>query len=84
MDKKWILKPRGDDELIKKLASELTVDPVIANLLIQRGLKTFKEAEKFFNPDLANLHDPFLMKNMAQAISRIEKAIENNEVIGLK
>jgi len=81
MDKKWIIKLREDDELIKKLASELTVDTVIANLLIQRGLKTYEEAEQFFNPDLANLHNPFLMKNMAQAISRIEKAIENNEKI---
>ncbi len=81
MDKAWILKPRGDDRLIKKLANELNVDEVIANLLIHRGLTTYKEAEQFFNPDLANIHDPFLMKNMDKAILRIEKAFENNEKI---
>ncbi len=81
MDKEWILKPSGDVQLIQELALKLDVDPVIANLLIQRGLKTYKEAERFFNPDLANLHDPFLMKDMDKAIIRIEKAFENNEKI---
>ena len=59
MDKQWVLKSRGADALIQKLALELSIDPVIANLLVQRNITTYKEAEEFFNPDITKLHDPF-------------------------
>ncbi|PIP54510.1 MAG: single-stranded-DNA-specific exonuclease RecJ [Bacteroidetes bacterium CG23_combo_of_CG06-09_8_20_14_all_32_9] len=81
MEKTWVLKPRGDETLIQELAKSLSVDPVIANLLVQRGITTFKEADEFFNPDIKKLHDPFLMKDMDKAIMRIEKALNNNEKI---
>lgn len=53
----------------------------MAHLLLQRGVSTYKEAKKFFRPQLSDLHDPFLMKDMDLAVSRIEKAISNNENI---
>lgn len=54
---------------------------VIANLLVQRGIKTFNEAKAFFRPRMADLHDPYLMKDMDKAVARLEKAIENQEKI---
>ncbi len=46
------------------LAAALDIPPVLANLLVQRGIETEEEAWQFFNPKLENLHDPFLMKDM--------------------
>ncbi|MFO7827205.1 MAG: single-stranded-DNA-specific exonuclease RecJ, partial [Bacteroidales bacterium] len=81
MEKRWVLKQQGNEEDIQKLAKELNIEPVLANLLVQRGVRTFEESKAFFRPSLDNLHDPFLMKDMNLAIERIEKAIHNNENI---
>lgn len=81
MEKRWVLKKQGEKEENERLANELNIDPVLANLLTQRGVKTFDQAKAFFRPELDDLHDPFLMKDMALAIERIEKAIQNNENI---
>ncbi|HOY50264.1 MAG TPA: single-stranded-DNA-specific exonuclease RecJ [Prolixibacteraceae bacterium] len=54
---------------------------VIANLLAQRGVKTFNEARSFFRPRLSDLHDPFLMKDMDRAVERLERAIRNQEKV---
>jgi len=81
MEKRWVLKQLGNNELIEKLAKDLNVSFPIANLLYQRDITTFEEARAFFRPELSHLHDPFLMKDMDKAIDRIEKAFENNEKI---
>lgn len=81
MQKRWVLKPKNDSNKIIKLQSELGVTSIIANLLIGRGIETFEQAKSFFRPSLEDLHDPFLMKDMDIAISRIENAIGNNEKI---
>ena len=81
IQKRWIVKPAGDAEIIARLRKELGVDAVIANLLVQRGITTFEEAKAFFRPDLDHLHDPFLMKDMDKAIERLERAVQNNEKI---
>lgn len=81
MEKRWKIKPAADEILVKKLASELGVDPVTSALLIQRGINTFEEARKFFRPSLSDLHDPFLMKDMDLAVERIQRAMENKEKI---
>src|SRR5690606_28442826 len=78
---RWTLKPKPEPEKINSLSKALNVEPIIASLLVQRGIETFEEAEKFFRPNLEDLHDPFLMKDMEKAVSRIEKAIENGENI---
>ncbi len=78
---RWTLKPKPDPILVKSLSKTLKVEPIIASLLVQRGVETFEEAEKFFRPSLEDLHDPFLMMDMDKAVSRIEKAIENEENI---
>jgi single-stranded-DNA-specific exonuclease len=81
MEKRWVLKTQGGKEENEKLASELNIDPVLANLLTQRGVRTFDQAKAFFRPELDDLYDPFLMKDMDLAITRIEKAIQNKENI---
>jgi len=75
VEKKWILKESGDPETISRLSSELGVDPVLARLLVQRGVRSFQEARDFFRPSLDNLHDPFLMKDMDKAVDRVERAL---------
>ncbi|MEQ8908206.1 MAG: single-stranded-DNA-specific exonuclease RecJ [Vicingaceae bacterium] len=82
MDKRWTLKPKADQELVKKLSADLNnLDPTLTELLIQRGISTFEEAKKFFRPNLEDLHDPFLMKDMQAAVKRLEKAIAKKENI---
>ena len=61
IEKRWVVKPQGDSEAVAKLASVLRISPVLANLLVQRGIDTVEKADKFFKPSLADLHDPFLM-----------------------
>jgi len=78
---RWTLKPIPSEENSNKLAKELGVDPFIAALLLQRGIETYEAARNFFRPSLADLHDPFLMKDMDKAVARIEQAITNDENI---
>ena len=71
MQKSWRIKESADINDLKHLSAALNVDMAIANLLIQRGIKTFSEARTFFRPKLSDLHDPFLMKDMGKAVDRI-------------
>ncbi len=81
MEKRWVYKEQGDPELVNRLATELSIEPVLAMLLVQRGVKTYDEAKRFFRPSLDDLYDPFLMKDMHNAVDRIEQAIRKGERI---
>jgi single-stranded-DNA-specific exonuclease len=81
MEKNWILKSQGDGQAVDRLSAELDISKPLAILLVQRGVKTFEEARAFFRPELTDLHDPFLMKDMEQAVSRVQAALENKEKI---
>jgi single-stranded-DNA-specific exonuclease len=81
MEKEWIIKDQGDETEVRNLASSLNIAPSIANILVQRGIKTFTQAKSFFRPDLSELHDPFQMKDMGLATERILSAIRKNENI---
>ena len=81
LDKRWIVKPVTNQEAVGRLSAELGVDPVLATLLVQRGVTTFEQARSFFRPDLAELHDPFLMKDMDAAVERLRKAVVSREKI---
>ena len=78
---RWNLKSKPEKEKVQALQNALQVDEIIATLLIQRGIETFEQAKTFFRPTLEDLHNPYLMKDMDKAVSRIEKAIANNENI---
>lgn len=81
MNKRWVIKERGDPEIVQRLSHELNINTLLTNLLVQRGIKTFNEARSFFRPKLLHLHDPFLLKDMDKAIERIENAIRRQEKI---
>lgn len=78
---RWTLKAKPEQHKINHLKNVLNVEENVATLLIQRGIETFEEAKTFFRPQLSDLHDPFLMKDMQKAVNRIEKALQNNERI---
>jgi single-stranded-DNA-specific exonuclease len=78
---RWTLKPKPDSHKVKDLANQLKVGELIASLLVQRGIETYEHARQFFRPSLEDLHDPYLMKDMDKAVSRIESAIANQENI---
>ena len=81
IEKRWVVKSPGDPKTVKQLAAGLGISPVLANLLVQRGIETLEDASRFFNPRMEELHDPFLMKDMDRAVARIERAVKNNEKI---
>jgi single-stranded-DNA-specific exonuclease len=79
--KNWNILPSPEIEKIEALKQALNIDELISTLLVQRGIETFEDAKKFFRPDLNDLHDPFLMKDMDKAIERIQNAISNKQNI---
>jgi len=81
IEKKWILRESTESETIRQLSSELGVDPVLADLLVQRGVHTFQQARSFFRPSLDDLHDPFLMADMDKAVERVHDAVVSREKI---
>ena len=78
---RWTLKTTPNITSVQQLSKDLSIDNTLSKLLVQRGVSTFEEAKKFFRPSLEELHDPFLLKDMDLAVSRIEKAIASNENI---
>ncbi|HRY98903.1 MAG TPA: single-stranded-DNA-specific exonuclease RecJ [Bacteroidales bacterium] len=81
MDKRWVLRQQGDPQAVESLSQALNIERVLANLLVQRGIRSFEAAENFFRPKLDHLHDPFLMKDMDLAVARIEEAFRKGEKI---
>ena len=78
---RWTAFPKLNDKKIEQLAQAINVSKPIATLLIQRGIETYEQAKKFFNPQLTDLYDPFLMKEMDLAIERINLALASKERI---
>ncbi len=80
---KWDYKPPTSNEIqaAEELAAELGKSPIIAQLLMQRGIKTLDEAKRFFRPQLPNLYDPFLMNDMDKAVDRLNAALGRKENI---
>lgn len=71
----------AEKEKVDALYQALKIHPVLCNLLVQRGIETFEQAKKFFRPQLDDLHDPWLMKDMDKAVDRILGAVAQNEKI---
>lgn len=78
--KRWRLKPAPDAAIVKGLTYERCPAPA-ATLLAQRGVNGPEEAARLFRPSLGQLHDPFLMAGMREAVERIERALGDNERI---
>ena len=78
---RWTIKPKPESIKLAIMKKVLQVDDTVATLLLQRGIDTYEAAKTFFRPSFNDLHNPYLMKDMDKAVSRIEAAIENNENI---
>ena len=74
----WVHEP-GDAAAADRLARALGVEPVIARLLVLRGIVDPDEAARFLKPSLSHLHDPRLMAGLPQAVARIRRALADNE-----
>jgi single-stranded-DNA-specific exonuclease len=84
IEKRWIHYPPFTPEqqqIVQDLTESLKVSPSLATLLVQRGIIDFEQSRNFFRPDIQHLHDPFLMKDMEEAVDRIIKAIASSEKI---
>lgn len=83
MEKRWNLSTPSDEEqkYINDLSEQLNISKVLSQLLVQRGIRTYDEARDFFKPQLENLHDPFLMKDMREAVDRLNLALGHKEKI---
>ncbi len=81
LKKRWKLAPQPTSDEIKALRQAINASEPLAKLLLQRDIKDFETARKFFNPSTDQLHPPFLMKDMQRAVDRITKAIESGENI---
>ena len=81
MKKRWIVNKNIPDEAISELAQKLQITTFLSRLLLLRNIRNYEEAQSFFKPDLKELHDPFLMKDMEKSVQRIQTAIDNHEKV---
>ncbi|SFP57508.1 single-stranded-DNA-specific exonuclease RecJ [Parafilimonas terrae] len=80
MQKRWNILP-FDETATLQLQQALRINRTICKILVQRGIDTYNKAHDFFRPALSQLHDPWLMKDMLKAVTRIIAAINNKEKI---
>ncbi|HSV11573.1 MAG TPA: single-stranded-DNA-specific exonuclease RecJ [Hanamia sp.] len=80
MEKRWKI-VESDQAKVEALQKSLSISLPLCNILVQRGFDTFQKAKDYFRPQLSQLHDPFLMKDMEKAVERIVYAIRNDQKI---
>jgi single-stranded-DNA-specific exonuclease len=80
IQKKWILR-KAENAIVNELQREMGIHRTLCELLERRGVHSIENAQQFFQPDVNQLHDPFLMKDMQTAVERLSTAIENKEKI---
>lgn len=86
---RWVLpptngSPSGNTDLqgiVKKLTDELGISPILAEILVRRGITTYDEARLYFRPAPEDLHDPYLMDGMQAAVDRLMTAVHRKEPI---
>ncbi|MBN1493817.1 MAG: single-stranded-DNA-specific exonuclease RecJ [Candidatus Omnitrophica bacterium] len=80
---KWVIKeqPQATDSLIEYLQNNVQLDPIVIKLLLTRNLLSPLEIEKFINPKIEDLYDPFLMKGMKEAVCLLEETIAHHKRI---
>ncbi|MGZ5282552.1 MAG: single-stranded-DNA-specific exonuclease RecJ [Bacteroidia bacterium] len=81
MKKRWVAKAVADDNLFQALKQEIQTTDVLLHLIAQRNLQNLQEAHTYFQPDISQLHSPFLMRDMEKAVDRLQKAFEAKEKI---
>ena len=81
MSQKWIYKPEPNEDIVDGISSSLGFGTLESKILVMRGIDNYQKAREFFKPNLNDIHNPFLMKDMQLAVDRIATAIENGEKI---
>ena len=77
---RWLVSS-PDSEITRRLAQELNVPPLVAGLLVQRGIEDAEAGNRFLRPRLTHLYDPYRMAGMRQAVERLRRAVEQKEKI---
>jgi len=80
LTKRWNIL-EADPNNVSSLQEELKINATLCRILVQRGIQHFEQARDYFRPQLSHLHNPWQMKDMAKAVSRIQKAFDSNEKI---
>ncbi|MCK4307923.1 single-stranded-DNA-specific exonuclease RecJ [candidate division WOR-3 bacterium] len=81
MKKNWVLAESVSEDKVERLSKELGISKIVSEILVSRGYATTEKADKFLNPKIEDLHSPFLMPQMEQAVNRITQAIKAKEKI---
>lgn len=81
MRKQWVFREISDQQTVEQLTAEVRIPATLATILAQRGVNSYNQAKAFFRPDLSQLHDPFLMKDMDHAVHRLILAMRRKEKI---
>jgi len=77
----WEIREQLGKEIVEELQSHLKIPKFICTLLLQRNVDSLKLAKEYFRPNLDELHDPFLMKDMDKTVERLIKAMDGDEKI---
>ena len=77
----WVSAPKANTDKVASLMAVLDLPLPIAKILVQRGINNLSACKHFFRPQLSDLHDPFLMKDMDKAVARLQKALSQGEKI---
>ncbi len=81
MKKRWVAKAVADENLFQALKQQIQTTDVLLHLIAQRNLQNLQEAHTYFQPDISQLHCPFLMQDMDKAVLRLQKAFDAGEKI---
>ncbi len=77
----WKILNCPDEFSVQVLIDDLNINPALAKVLVLRGIDSFRKAKQFFQPSLEDLHDPYLLNGMRDAVRRIIKALTENQKI---
>lgn len=77
----WERVKKPDEQLVNQISQELSVKPVVAQLLVERGVASAEQAQHFLQPSMNVIHDPHQLHDMDKAVERIQRAVENGEQI---
>ena len=80
MQKRWNILA-ADEKKVNELYESLKIHPALCKILVQRGIDNYTSAKQYFRPQLSDLHDPWLMKDMEKAVARILTAFDRHEKI---
>lgn len=80
---RWIYQPGAPREVVRSLMDGLKISPILARVLGNRGIATVEQGNRFLSPSLSDLHDPALLAGMEAAVSRVGRAVDTGERIGI-